>query len=29
MTLKLNGKVEPYYEDPPQPAGDEGPESEG
>ena len=29
MTLKLNGKVEPYYENPPQAEGDEGPASEG
>ena len=29
MTLKLNGKVEPYFEHPPQAEGDEGPASEG
>ena len=29
MTLKLSGKVEPYYENPPQAEGAEGPASEG
>ena len=29
MTLKLNGKVEPYFENPPQSADDEGVASEG
>ena len=29
MTLKLNGKVEPYFENPPQEDGGEGAESEG
>ena len=29
MTLRLNGKVEPYFEKPAQEAGDEGVASEG
>ncbi|MBA3510354.1 DUF3297 family protein [Sphingomonas sp.] len=29
MTIKLNGKVEPYIEEPAQPAGGEGVASEG
>ena len=29
MTLKLNGKVEPYFENPPQSDGEEGVASEG
>ena len=29
MTIKLNGKVEPYFENPPQVEGDEGVASEG
>ena len=29
MTLKLNGKVEPYFENPPQAEGEEGVASEG
>ncbi len=29
MTIKLSGKVEPYFERPAQPSGDEGAASEG
>jgi hypothetical protein len=29
MTIRLNGKVEPYIQEPDQPAGDEGVASEG
>jgi hypothetical protein len=29
MTIKLNGKVEPYFENPPQDEGGEGAASEG
>ena len=29
MTLKLSGKVEPYYENPPQAEGNEGDRSKG
>ena len=29
MTIRLNGKVEPYFEQPPQPEGGEGAASEG
>ena len=29
MTIKLKGKVEPYFENPPQAEGDEGVASEG